>query len=128
MFSSLKSTNSEAKRKFDNPTTKTIAHWLSEAWGDEVKTCNVRLRGNWVFVRNPNFDDEVDALFMPHGGDLHGEPWTGVRMSESPFVVKDKTAIKKLTGALDAEYKVYLIGCNYTESDWEELLKGERNV
>lgn len=125
MFSSLKSTNSEAKRKFDNPTTKTIAHWLGEAWGDEVKTCNVRLRGNWVFVRDPYFDDEVDALFMPHGGDLHGEPWTGVRMSESPFVVKNKKAIKKLTGALDAEYKAYLIGsCNYTESDWQELLKG----
>lgn len=110
-------------RKFPKLTAKLAAHWLSEAWGRPVAPKDVRVRNSWVFVLDEEFPDEVDALFSPHGCDLHGEPWDDVRFDESPFVVKDKQEIKVLTDGLSKEYRKYLLECDWEAEDVDELFE-----
>jgi hypothetical protein len=114
-------------KKFSKLTAKQAAYWLSEAWGRDISAKDVRVRNNWVFVRDKEFPDEADVLFSPHGADLHGEPWSGVKMASSPFIEKNKSAINKLCAELDSQYKAYLIeSCDYSEDDWQELKEGAR--
>lgn len=96
--------------------TKTkAAYWLSEAWGQKVKAKDVIVRNNWMFVRG---DTDVDCIHTPHG-DLSGEAWDGIKLDKSPFVIKDKIEVRKITNALDKGYKLYLMEhCGYTEEDW----------
>ena len=112
-----------SKPKFEKLTVAKAAYWLSEAWGRTIKPGDVRLRGNWMFVRN---DDDVDCILAPTGNDLHGEPWSGISHDDSPFVEKNKAKIEELTAKLDAEYKAYLIeDCHYTEADWLHMCGGK---
>ena len=94
-------TNLDSKPKFEKLTAVKAAYWLSEAWGQPIKPNDVRLRGNWMFVRN---DDDVDCVPVPCGDDLHGESWGAIPYNDSPFVQKDKAKIAELTAKLDAEY------------------------
>jgi len=117
----------KTKRKFPTLTAKQAAYWMSEAWGRPVAAKDVRVRNSWVFVLDRDFPDEVDALFAPHGSDLHGEPWDGIRFEQSPFVVKDKQAVKKLTDKLSEEYRKYLIACGWETEDVDELITPDNN-
>ena len=118
-------TNLDSKPKFEKLTAVKAAYWLSEAWGETIKPNDVRLRGNWMFVRYSN-DEDVDCIFVPTGNDLHGEPWSDISHNESPFVIKDKAKIEELTAKLDAEYKAHLIdGCHWTEADWVHMCGGK---
>ena len=37
--------------------------WISEAWGRDISINNVKLRGDWLFVRDPEEDeDEVEGV------------------------------------------------------------------
>ncbi len=111
----------KSEHKFQKLTAKMAALWVGEAWGRDISPRDVRVRNNWVFVRDVDYPGECDALFSPHGNDLHGEPWDNVAIGQSPFVVKDTTAIKALTDKLDAEYKKHLAGCGYEAQDLAEL-------
>ena len=117
----------ENRVKFTRLTAKQAAYWLSEAWGRYVAAKDVRIRNNWVFVRDKDFPDEADVLFWPHGADLHGEPWSGVQMARSPFIEKNTAAINELCAKLDSQYKAHLVEfCGYSEDDWQELKEDER--
>lgn len=114
---------SKTERKFPKLTAKQAAYWLSEAWGREISPREVRVRNSWVFIFNEDYPNEVDTLFSPHGCDLDGECWSEVSFEESPFVVKDKQAIKKLTDKLSKSYREYLIDvCHWEKEDIDDLM------
>ena len=109
------------QRKFTKLTAKKAALWVGEAWGRDISPRDVRIRNNWVFIRDHEFPNECDVLFSPHGNDLHGEPWSAVAMERSPFIVKDTDEITALTDKLDAQYKGHLAECGYSEEELAEL-------
>ena len=106
--------------KFKNLTVKQAAYWLSEAWGEPIDAKNMRLRGNWMFVRN-RIGAEVVCVPVPRGNDLHCEPWTDIKYDASPFVIKDKATIQQMLDKLDADYgyndKPYLPYCLLEQTD-----------
>ena len=77
--------------------------WISEAWGRDISINNVKLRGDWLFVRDPEEDeDEVECIYRPKSGDLSGEPWDMVRLADSPFVPHNDEAVAIAVAKLDA--------------------------
>ena len=89
--------------------TKAAARlWISEAWGRHISINNVKLRGDWLFIREPEWPDEVECIHMPKSGDIWGEPWDGIRLEDSPFVPHNKEAVDIAVAKLDAEIAKYL--------------------
>ena len=83
--------------------------WISEAWGRDISINNVKLRGDWLFVRDPEEDeDEVECIYRPKSGDLSGEPWDMVRLADSPFVPRNDEAVAIAVAKLDAAMDDYL--------------------
>lgn len=78
--------------------------WICEAWGRAIPVSDVKLRGEWLFVR---VDDEVECVHMPNSGDLWGEPWDVINLEDSPFVPKNKTAVDAAIVKLDASIASY---------------------
>ena len=96
--------------------------WLSEAWGRSIRISHIRLRGDWLFVRDldefPEFAYEVDCIHMPKSGDIWGEPWDGIRLEDSPFIPHNKEAVDIAVAKLDAEIAKYY--AEYAEIEEEE--------
>ena len=83
--------------------------WISEAWGRDISINNVKLRGDWLFVRDPEEDeDEVECIYRPKSGDMWGEPWDMVRLADSPFVAHNDEAVAIAVAKLDAAMDDYL--------------------
>ena len=80
--------------------------WISEAWGRHISINNVKLRGDWLFVREPD-EDEVDCIYRPMSGDIWAEPWDGIRLEDSPFISGNKEAVDVAVAKLDAEIAKY---------------------
>ena len=81
--------------------------WISEAWGRDISINNVKLRGDWLFVRDPEEDeDEVECIYRPKSGDMWGEPWDMVRLADSPFVAHNDEAVAIAVAKLDAAMAV----------------------
>ena len=81
--------------------------WISEAWGRDISINNVKLRGDWLFIREPEWPDEVECIHMPTR-DISGEPWDGIRLEDSPFIPHNKEAVDVAVAKLDAEIAKYL--------------------
>ena len=81
--------------------------WISEAWGMPISINNVRLRGDWLFVRQPD-DDEIDCIYRPMNGDISGEPWDSIRLEDSPFLPRNKEAVETAVAKLDAGFAAYM--------------------
>tara|TARA_R110000751_G_scaffold240518_1_gene341119 strand:+ start:631 stop:936 length:306 start_codon:yes stop_codon:yes gene_type:complete len=89
-----------------NLTVKQAAHWLSEAWGKEIKTRDVRLRGNWLFWHDREYC-EVDCIHNPKGGDLWAEAWTGISLEKSPWLATTET-LNETLATLDKGIAKYI--------------------
>jgi len=48
-------------------TVKQAAHWISEAWGRPIGPGRCRLRGNWLFVKDPN-ENDIDVYITLKAG------------------------------------------------------------
>ena len=85
--------------------------WLSEAWGRSIRSSNIRLRGDWLFVRDmdafPDYPDEVDCIHMPMSGDIYAEPYDTIRLADSPFVPNNKEAVDIAIAKLDIDVAKY---------------------
>jgi len=78
--------------------------WIREAWGTDIPAKDVRLRGDWLFVR---VDDEVECVHAPNSGDIWGEPWDVISLEDSPFVPKNEKAVASSIVKLDAAIAKY---------------------
>ena len=81
--------------------------WISEAWGRSISIKNVKLRGDWLFIREPEWPDEVDCIHMPKSGDIWAEPWDGIRLEDSPFTPRNKEAVNIAIAKLDTAIAEY---------------------
>ena len=85
--------------------------WLSEAWGRSIRISSIRLRGDWLFVRDmdafPDYPDEVDCIHMPMSGDIYAEPYDTIRLADSPFVPNNKEAVDIAIAKLDIDVAKY---------------------
>ena len=85
--------------------------WLSEAWGRSIRISHIRLRGDWLFVRDldefPEFAYEVDCIHMPKSGDIYAEVYDSIPVEDSPFVPNNKEAVDVAVAKLDAEIAKY---------------------
>jgi hypothetical protein len=81
--------------------------WISEAWGRSISIKNVKLRGDWLFIREPEWPDEVDCIHMPKSGDIWAEPWDGIRLEDSPFTPRNKEAVDIAIAKLDTAIAKY---------------------
>ena len=85
--------------------------WLSEAWGRDIRISSIRLRGDWLFVRDmdafPDYPDEVDCIHMPMSGDIYAEPYDCIRLEDSPFVPNNKEAVDIAIAKLDIDVAKY---------------------
>ena len=93
--------------------------WISEAWSRDISINNVKLRGDWLFVRESGYmwgeEDEVDCIHRPKSGDIWGEPWDGIRLEHSPFRPDNKEAVDITVAKLDTAIAKY-----YAEMEDEE--------
>ena len=98
--------------------------WLSEAWGRSIRISSIRLRGDWLFVRDmdafPDYPDEVDCIHMPLGyrfrGDIYAEPYDTIRLEDSPFVPNNKEAVGIAIAKLDTAVAKYYVDMMEKES------------
>jgi hypothetical protein len=85
--------------------------WLSEAWGRSIRISHIRLRGDWLFVRDidefPDYADEVDCIHMPKSGDIWAEPYDCIHLEDSPFVPHNKEAVDIAIAKLDTKIAKY---------------------
>jgi len=81
--------------------------WISEVWGTPISINNVRLRGDWLFVRHPDAG-EIDCIYRPMSGDISGEPWDSIRLEDSPFLPRNKEAVETAVAKLDAGFAAYM--------------------
>ena len=88
----------------DRMTQADARRWICEAWGRDIPEKDVRLRGDWLFVR---VDDEVECVHAPNSGDIWGEPWDVIGLEDSPFVPKNETAVAASIVKLDAAIAEY---------------------
>ena len=88
--------------------------WLSEAWGRSIRISSIRLRGDWLFVRDmdafPDYPDEVDCIHMPMSGDIYAEVYDTIRLADSPFVPNNKEAVDIAIAKLDIDVAKYYAG------------------
>ena len=93
--------------------------WLSEAWGRSIRISHIRLRGDWLFVRDldefPEFAYEVDCIHMPKSGDIYAEVYDSIPVENSPFVPRNKEAVDIAIAKLDTAIAKY-----YAEMEDEE--------
>jgi hypothetical protein len=106
-----------SKRK--THTIKDIALCFGERTGYFVTPRQIRVRGNWLFYINPNYDDEekltkecIDCYFAPDAqydsGVLSMEAYTGVKLKDSPFIKDNNEIVAKSLKELDKDYKRFL--------------------
>jgi len=88
----------------DRMTQADARRWIREAWGTDIPAKDVRLRGDWLFVR---VDDEVECVHAPNSGDIWGEPWDVISLEDSPFVPKNEKAVVDSIVKLDAAIAKY---------------------
>ena len=85
--------------------------WLSEAWGRSISIKNIKLRGDWLFVRDideiSHYADEVDCIHRPMSGDIYAEPYDTIRLADSPFVPNNKEAVDIAIAKLDIDVAKY---------------------
>ena len=91
--------------------------WVSEAWGRHISINNVKLRGDWLFVREPD-EDEVDCIHMPKSGDIYAEIYDSIPVENSPFVPRNKEAVDIAIAELDTNIAKYY--AEYAEIEEEE--------
>ena len=100
-------------------TIKGIALCLGERIGEDVSPREIRVRGNWLFYKNPYYDKDeqtfkkcIDCYWAPdaryNSGVLSMEPWDGVKLVDSPFIPKNDEVVSKTLKTLDKEYKEHL--------------------
>jgi hypothetical protein len=84
--------------------------WISEAWSRDISINNVKLRGDWLFVRESGYmwgeEDEVECIYRPKSGDLSGETWDSIRLADSPFIPHNDEAVAIAVAKLDAAMAV----------------------
>ena len=116
-------------------TIKDIALCFGERTGLDVTPRDIRVRGNWLFHVNPCYTPEeqltkecVDCYFAADAqydsGILCMEPYSGVKLNDSPFIKGNNKAIIQSLKKLDKSYKRYLedIGMDgLNESGQDEL-------
>ena len=85
--------------------------WLSEAWGRSISIKNIKLRGDWLFVRDideiSHYADEVDCIHRPMSGDIYAEPYDCIRLEDSPFVPNNKEAVDIAIAKQDIDVAKY---------------------
>lgn len=92
-------------------TIKSIALCLGERLGEDVSPRQIRVRGNWLFYRDPDYS-EIECYWAPDArydsGVLCMEAWDGVMLADSPFIPKNDEVVSKTLKNLDKDYKEYL--------------------
>ena len=98
--------------------------WISEAWGRSISLKDVKLRGDWLFIREPEWPDEVDCIHMPMSGDIYAEPYDTIRLADSPFAPNNKEAVDIAIAKLDIDVAKYYAETAelppfLTEEEWD---------
>ena len=106
-----------SKRK--THTIKDIALCFGERTGYFVTPRQIRVRGNWLFYKPDDLEDYeiaekkcIDCYFAPNAqydsGVLSMEPYTGVKLKDSPFIKDNNETVAKSLKELDKDYKRFL--------------------
>ena len=93
-------------------TKQDIALCFGERTGYDVEPKDIRVRGNWLFHRADWLDGDVDCYPAKdaryNSGVLCMEPWSGVKMEDSPFIPKNDERVAKALEILDKGYNKHL--------------------
>ena len=106
-----------SKRK--THTIKDIALCFGERTGYFVTPRQIRVRGNWLFYKPDDLEDYeiaekkcIDCYFAPNAqydsGVLSMEPYTGVKLKDSPFIKDNNEVVAESLKKLDKSYKGFL--------------------
>ena len=90
-------------------TIKAIALCLGERLGEDVSPRQIRVRGNWLFYRDPDYS-EIECYWAKDcqfTGVMSSEPWHHIRKEDSPFVYHNQDIVFNTCKKLDHEYKNY---------------------
>ena len=89
-------------------TKEDIALCFGERTGLFVEPKEIRVRGNWLFYRSPDYD-EIDCYRAAHArydsGVLCMEPWDDCTLEESPFIPNNNDKVSKTLERLDKSYQ-----------------------
>ncbi len=83
-----------------------LAIAVGERTGMFLKEKDVKALGNWVFVRNPEYPDEIECYNNENA--IMWECWTDIDISVSPFGTRDKAILQETLETLDRDYGRYL--------------------
>jgi len=87
-----------------------LACALGERTGYDLRPKDVRRAGRWVFVRTPEYPDEVECYALPLP--MSAEPWTDVMFERSPFAGREAWALvaDEVLNCLDIGWLRHLVG------------------
>ena len=79
---------------------RTIA--FGERIGEDVRPRHIRVRGEWLFYRHPEYPDDIECYRLPLP--MCAEPWTDITVEASPFTPNNADAVARSLQKLDDEY------------------------
>jgi hypothetical protein len=89
-----------------------LAVYVSERMGgEEFNPDNIKTLGNWVLIKEKNWDGHWECNAYDASQGMSWECWDEVPMDQSPFGTKDQTVIDKALNNLNKRY------CNYLEKE-----------
>jgi hypothetical protein len=90
-------------------TKKDIALCFGERTGMFVEPKEIRVKGNWLFYKRPDYDDYIECYQAKHArydsGVLCMEPWDHCNIEDSPFVPNNNDKVSKTLERLDKSYQ-----------------------
>ncbi len=87
---------------------KDLAIAFGERTSQDVSPNQLRVKGNWVFYRDPYYPNEAACYARSDGDCICWEPWSDVPIDQSPFKPHNEEVVSKTLEKLDKEYSAYL--------------------
>ena len=84
---------------------KELAIAFGERTSQFVSPNELRVRGNWVFHRDPDYPNEAVCYAKEDGDCICWEPYTDVPLDKSPFKPHNEAVVIETLKELDEEYK-----------------------
>ena len=84
---------------------KELAIAFGERTSQFVTPGQLRVRGNWVFYRDPAYPNEAVCYSRSDGDCFCWEPWSDVPIDQSPFKPNNEQVVIETLKQLDKEYQ-----------------------
>jgi|TARA_A100000172_G_C3021874_1_gene103398 hypothetical protein len=85
-----------------------LAVHISERTGEHFDVKNIKTLGNWVLIKEKNWDDDWECAVYDASQGMSWECWTVIPMIKTPFWTKNSKILEHTLNELNKSYSAYL--------------------